>query len=575
MTPLRAIITLPDCAPDGAAFSIAGAPEELVGSTPTVWSADAGDIHLLPGGRLALGRLFARTDHRLMRTEDIAAGAPDDPAKLPAWLATAAWGAWLVVVRLPGGAWHIARDPGMFLPIFERTCDGRTLLASEVALLEAAGVAPPGVDWTALGDHLRCFAMRQRRTCLDGIDEVPPGRMVRAGSREAGVPLWTPWTFCDKPQGYERATAAEALRKEAIACVSAWVGRCDRLAVSASGGIDSSILCAALRAADAPFDCITIATADPSGDESAWVRVLADALGVGIKVRTFEPGLVDLGSPVSRGLPRPVRKGFMGQLHQLLHDACDELGARTVFDGNGGDNLFCYLHSASPVADRLWSEGPGRGTFSTFLDMCQLTSCDMGTMSGALWRRLTGPVGAVWNADHRLLSREVCDRPLPSELTPWTSRMPRCRPGKARHVGLIQQAQNFTHGLTGWQDPMRFSPLMSQPLIERALSIPSWEWCAGGINRSLAREAFGEDLPNTILERRSKAGPDSMVRAMYFGNRPLIRDMLLGGLLAPNGIVDTAAIEEALLMDEQADHPLIGRLLELIEAEAWARSWQA
>ena len=33
--------------------------------------------------------------------------------------------------------------------------------------------------------------------------------------------------------------------------------------------------------------------------------------------------------------------------------------------GGGGDNVFCALQSAAPVADRLLTDGPGRGFFST------------------------------------------------------------------------------------------------------------------------------------------------------------------------------------------------------------------
>ena len=103
--------------------------------------------------------------------------------------------------------------------------------------------------------------------------------------------------------------------------------------------------------------------------------------------------------------------------------------------------------------------------------------------------------------------------------------------------------------------------------------MPSWLWCSGGVNRSLAREAFRDNLPVTILARRSKAGPESVLRAVFRRNRELIREMLLGGVLADRGIIDIKAVELALQVDEQADDPIINRLLDLAEAEAWARSW--
>ena len=56
-------------------------------------------------------------------------------------------------------------------------------------------------------------------------------------------------------------------------------------------------------------------------------------------------------------------------------------------------------------------------------------------------------------------------------------------------------------------------------------------------------------------------------------HRPVIRERLLGGLLATNNILDRSALALALDVDEVTDLVLIERLLDLLEAENWARSW--
>jgi len=52
-----------------------------------------------------------------------------------------------------------------------------------------------------------------------------------------------------------------------------------------------------------------------------------------------------------------------------------------------------------------------------------------------------------------------------------------------------------------------------------------------------------------------------------------LRAMLHDGLLAGQGLLDLAAIDAALALDSQAGDDRIYRLLDLVEAEAWARSW--
>src|SRR3546814_965026 len=58
-------------------------------------------------------------------------------------------------------------------------------------------------------------------------------------------------------------------------------------------------------------------------------------------------------------------------------------GFDAIFTGNGGDNVFCYMHSAAPIVDRLRSAHASRGVARTFVDMCQVTQCDLAKMMRA------------------------------------------------------------------------------------------------------------------------------------------------------------------------------------------------
>ena len=368
--------------------------------------------------------------------------------------------------------------------------------------------------------------------------------------------------------------AAEELRSLAVSVTGAWSRCLGSAAVAASGGVDSSLICAALARSGTSFSCITLATVDPSGDERSFVRLLADHLGVRSIAALYDPTRIDPLRSASAGLPRPSRKPFLTALDSALLEPADSLGASVIFDGNGGDNLFCFLHSAAPITDRLCSEGPGRGSWATFLDMCQVTGCDAFAMARAVLRRLMRRADPdLWPADTRLLASVPDCLADIDTLTPWLETEVGRHRGKRDHLALIMRAQHHLHGLGAAGLP-RFSPLMSQPLLEFCLKVPTWLWCAGGINRAPARAAFARDLPREIVRRTSKAGPDSFIRRSFSDNRPTIRAMLLEGLLARQGLLDLAAVEQALGVDSLAGDSIIYRLLDLAEAEAWARSWQ-
>lgn len=459
--------------------------------------------------------------------------------------------------------------------MFRLETSSHIILTSDLTLLTAAGLPAPAVSLIDLHAYLRWPELRQRSTCLADVRELEPGVLVPIGHEQAVVrTIWHPDMFMPSRGGMAFDDAAEELRDLATSVIGAWAGYFGRAAVAASGGVDSSLICAALARSGQTFGCITLSTADPSGDERRFVHRLAEHLDVPAVASIYDAGLVDLDRPASLGLPRPQRKTFMQALDRALGLACDELGAQVIFDGNGGDNLFCFLHSSAPVADSLLCRGPGRATLGTFLDMCRLTGSDMGSMARAVLRRvLRPPQSGLWAPDERLLAGGSLSGSAVDPLTPWYDAEVGRHRGKRDHLALIMRCQNHLHGLAAASMPRRFSPLMSQPLVELCLSFPTWLCCKGGINRAVARAAFAQDLPHDVVWRTSKSGPDSFIRRLFDDRRPQIRDMLLGGLLAGHGLVDREATEAALGVGVESGDSIIYRLLDLAEAEAWARSW--
>lgn len=575
MTPVRFLLSVPVAGKLGP-FEIAWAerPELVLGHRPSAWAASGADRVVFEGGAL-FGRVFRRGCDAPLRA--LPEDCPDrgTTAAIAAWLTRETWGGWFALLKeSAGNGFFVARDPAPLLPVYRLAARDRALFATDPALLAAAAATPLRVSWRNLRAHLLRPELRTARTCLEGVEEVAPGVLEPLDAKGGGaVRLWDPWTFAAAPWRASRAEAVATLRETAVHSVSAWTRGAGRVAVAASGGVDSSFVCGALAVSGVPFDCATVATADPSGDERAYVAKLAAALGVRAVARTFDAAGVELSRAASTGLPRPVRKSFQAPFRQAMAEAAEEIGADTVFDGNGGDNLFAFIHSSAPALDRLWRHGPGSGFARTVLDLCRLTGMDLATMLRALARRALGPAQNRWTPDRRLLACPGDADAEPAPLTDWIAKAPARMPGKRAHLALLMRTQNYLNDLTGSGAPFVLSPLLSQPLLELCISVPTWEFSRGGINRSLAREAFGAELPSSVTARVSKAGPDSFVREIFSRNRALLRELLLAGLLREHGLLDVAAIDAALHADAHGEDPMLYRLLDLAEAEAWSRSW--
>lgn len=544
---------------------------DVCGEDPSIWTADGSrEFSVGPHGRL-IGSVFsAHTGKPIDAIPQIDLGSAEATASS---LIRDYWGAYVAVLpdpQLSSIALHVA--PWGQWPVYYTKTPTHLVFASEARLLEQAMRARLEVDWNALASFLRYPELRQRQSCLKGVDELAPGVLKVIGAHDLERQIWRAADYLPGADCPCFSDAAAELRELATTTCAAWADRFGSVAVASSGGVDSTFLAAALAAGERDFACVTLATCDSSGDESDYARVLADRLGVAFARRTYSSKFYCPTACASAGLPRPSRKGFLSAVDTLLADGAAELGRAVVLDGNGGDNLFCFLHSAAPVVDRLRNAGPRAALFETLPAMCRVTGCDIPTMLRATGRRLIGRRSSEdWAPDSRLLAERPDVGNAPEPLTPW-HRLPAGRhPGKRDHLALIMRAQHHIHGFG--PGPARFSPLMSQPLLEFCLGVPTWMWVAGGRNRALARAAFADLVPRSLVTRTSKAGPDSFIRSAFDCHREVFRELLLDGHLTKHGVVDRAVVEQAFALQTSRRGSLVYRLLDLVEAENWSRSW--
>ena len=192
----------------------------------------------------------------------------------------------------------------------------------------------------------------------------------------------------------------------------------------------------------------------------------------------------------------------------------------------------------------------------------------------------------LWEASYRIVRRLIRRRPFknPADLRflgpdAYVHRPPAKSdqsgerlPGKAEHVRSVLSIHNYLEGHARASFAPVLSPLLSQPIVECCLSIPTWHWCAEGRNRAVARRAFRDRLPQSVLERRSKGHFDGFCATLLDANRELVRSMLLEGRLAEHGLLDRTAVEAALNNPFPAAET-VTRLLALVDVESWTASW--
>jgi asparagine synthase (glutamine-hydrolysing) len=485
------------------------------------------------------------------------------------------WGGYVALSEAAGTA-RLLRAPLGDLPCYWVEVANGLVAASSPRLALAGAGRDPAIAWAALARHLAFGTISTSETCLDAVRDLRGGdELAVASGPIVKATRWSPWTFArlqTDPSGPK--VLADRLRGVVLDCVSKAVAGHSKLLLKLSGGLDSSIVAAALAARGHAFESLTLFTDDPAGDERHHARTVAEHLGIDLRESRRDPLRLDFGRSPSASLARPSFPGFRQEADRLADASAARLGATAVVDGGGGDNVFCSVQSASAVADCLRDPRGMLALGSTARSVGMIAQVSVAhVLRNALQRAISPRRSYRWPRDLLFLSDDAAAFVPGQPDHPWLTAPRGVPPGRAAHVALIAAAQSYVEGLDSEHVPPTLSPLLAQPIVELCLSVPSWLWVEDGLNRALARQAFADDLPPSIIRRHSKGSPECFVAQAFEVHRHLIREMLLGGALADARLVDTCALARVLDGRGPASDWSLDRIMILLDAEIWVRGW--
>jgi asparagine synthase (glutamine-hydrolysing) len=483
------------------------------------------------------------------------------------------WGGY-VLVRMVDGGVEVLRDPSGTVACYHTEHEGVHIVTSRPDLLFGHGLIAPSIAWTIIAQSLVYRDMRAAQTALRGINELLPGLLltVRAG-RAVTRCAWSPWRFAEQAaQISDSEYATTELREIATAVLRAWGDCFERPLIEISGGLDSAIVAAGLASA-AGATCLTFGPAPGDANELPWARAVATQLALPLTEMVADFTTVDIGQSDAWRQPRPCARPLSKAFDRPIQALALELGADAFLGGAGGDSMFCLLHSVLPVIDRLNAEGPGRGVLQTAADIARLARANIwSVLLTALRRSVRGTGSMPSPMTNPFLARHAAETlPWPSG-NPWIEAPDGIAPGKKRHIWSIIAIQNHLEGYGREAIAPYLAPLMSQPIFETCVRIPSWHWCLGGNNRAIAREAFRNILPDSVIDRRTKVSFNALVHRVIRAKLPELRGMLLEGALARQDLIDRDLVERYL--GGRAKGDLLPELMALIDVEAWVRHWE-
>ncbi|MDY6948790.1 MAG: asparagine synthase-related protein [Pseudomonadota bacterium] len=553
---------------------------------------DRSELQSLPGHSGAiLGRLFEKPD----AAGSVPGRVALDQRRSAAIVASAGralidryWGRYVAVVYEPDSrSTFVLRDPTGHLPCFRYVFQGLSIYFSRAEDCLGLGLPRFSINWSFLAAYLCNWRLQNRETGIGDIAEVPAGECVehRFDGGQRSLLYWNPVAI-SRSRPLERFDAAvDELRATTRACIWAWASCYPSIVHSLSGGLDSSIVLSCLRSTpSAPsITCVHYyhdATTDT--DERSYARAAASHLDYPLIERRLDASSVQLDalSDVAK-CPRPAVYQYSVQHGSFENGLALRTGASAIFKGIGGDQVFFQGSGELGVSDCLHSRALLRAwRLSGQVARAERTSVWSVLKSGwshGLLRRPWSPLADV-GRHQRLVRPEVIATVRGDErwIHPWLRSIDGVPRGKLQHVDAMLVPFDYYDPLQRLVAAERVHPLLSQPVMEVCLRTPTYFMAAGGRDRAVARQAFAQDLPKSIVSRQGKAGLDSYLQRVLQGNLQYLRAMLLDGHLVKQRLLDGRRVEAALASPRpQMRQELAELLIYHLSTEAWINSWSA
>ncbi|MFG6432870.1 asparagine synthase-related protein [Roseateles sp. LYH14W] len=540
------------------------------------------DIYSLPAGRgVVLGRLFRRGNAHgrgsrhieLTELEAERIVRSDGQALIDQF-----WGRWIAFLPSWTGESRVLRDPTGTLPGYTLQIDGVCVAFSWLEdVSQLLDLPAPAVNWDAVAASLVMGRLGAYETGLQGVAQILPGELTPMSVTDAGpLPLWRAVEIARRPVDLDHARAAQMLRDATTECVRGWMSCYDNIVLRLSGGVDSAILlgCLYSEAPTANIVCLNLYSPGSDSDERGYARLAAAGAGCRLIERhrdaDFRMDLV--ASPALTPLPG----NHIGRLGSDRIDAevVNDHGASVMFTGAGGDQLFSESRGTWPAADYLQLRGIDRGFAAAVADAARL-----GRVS--YWQSLKlafrdrfarrDPLSGVGRY-LTLVPEEVVDNIVQKAarfIHPGLLEATDLPIGKLMQLRSLSCPFEYYNPYAPATSPELVHPLMSQPLLELSLQLPTYVLTRGGYGRALARAAFADRIPAEIASRRSKGGTEQHAASVLNQSLPLVRNLLLDGELVRRGLLDRQRVESTLAGRPSTNGAYVTEVHSCFAVEAW------
>jgi asparagine synthase (glutamine-hydrolysing) len=426
----------------------------------------------------------------------------------------------------------LARDPVGVRPLYYACRGARLAFGSEIKAILAHPDVTARPDDAYLADllfgrlHLK---FDQGRTCFDGILAVPPGHILTVTPERLMLRRYWDFDLTPAPRLTDRRECLEIFRALFTQAVRRRLRSASPVAVSVSGGLDSSsIFCVARAAAieDAQLPAVLgvsyLAREGTACDERRYLDDLQARFGPIDRLPPLTEGFIASAADQVRAGETPLVDA-QGNGTAEFYARIRDLGARVLLTGHWGDQVLCdrgYLLDlirtlrwrrvrAHLAEYPTWFTDSNPAEFHSQFrrevvrDLIPAPLLRSARSARARWR----PRGPRW------YTKRLSDNPgLPDG--PWPDE------GAGRQARSLYRTfrSSFQTLCLDWNNKMAAAfglnaafPFLDRDLLAFLIAVPGDVQTPRGVPKALLRDAYADLIPRTIVERRWKADFTALV----------------------------------------------------------------
>jgi asparagine synthase (glutamine-hydrolysing) len=461
----------------------------------------------------------------------------------------------------------LARDRMGIKPLYYSLHGGNLWFASEVKCLLAAGGSGRAIDPLGLDQLLTFEYTASPTTLFEDVKKLPPGAWLtfNGGKIHQG-------RFWSLPAGVAQLTGdpaeiAERLRHTVLGAVRRQLASDVPLGAFLSGGIDSSILVAAMKeVSPAPPLTFSIGFGDPTYSELRHARAVAEHCGTEHHEEVLTPDYLALLPEVISQLDQPIAD--FSVFPTLLVAKIARRRVTVALGGDGGDELFGGYDTYR--ADRLsarfldWQPAPlraaaewlarglplGRGKRGLANELRRFLE---GARLPADWQHLRWMVFLREEQRARLYTRD-----FRAQVAGAAEGLVRAvlDDGAADRLAAQMRCDlklYLPEDILAKVDAMSMAtslearvPYLDNEVVDLALAIPSHLKVRGGERKWILKRAFAGSLPEPVLRRGKEGFSMPMKHWLTHEWNGLMHELLSPRSLAAEGLFEPRYVERLM-----------------------------